>query len=304
MPMIQVVNLPSFQTEQGPLTATCAGCVKIAKCADSDDDVGCKMYRPLASSYTKLPEAVYLTLINSRMRAGEPYSTGSLTAIGNMFFRASLIQRKLENMDYPLSILTPYYLRITGVGAFLMNYRRVVLVDAYPRDRELFLVFVDQKLGRAYTVPAPRKLKFKRPVDSEYGQQIYSLDEWSSAKDEMLAADRLVDPWLIENARRAIVRKESDRMVALLGTTSNKKSPERDVEIAQIMGNLDEDLLSALVGERKADDDYPGKSDALTSEELEQQADAILAADESDDGDDEEDGDDELEQLTDLFRED
>ena len=76
------------------------------------------------------------------------------------------------------------------------------------------------------------------------------------------------------------------------------------MEIALIMGYLDEDLLSALVGERKADDDYPGKSDALTSEELEQQADAILAADESDDGDDEEEGDDELEQLTDLFRED
>lgn len=307
---IQVISLPEVTNkEKQPLTATCAGCVRIAKCADSDADVGCTRYRPLASSYARLPEAVYLTLINSRMKAGVAYPTDTLTALGNMFHRAAIIQRKLENMDYPLAVFTCYYLRITGVGAYLSNYRRVVLVDAFPRDGELFLVFIDYRLSRAFTVPAPRKMKFKRTVDSDVGQAIYSLDEWEEAKAFMIEAEQLVDPWLIENAKRAIVRRESDRMQALLGNVSNKKGADRDLELERVAGNVDEDLLTALVAERKSGDDYVGQSDALTPEELERQADDILAAgdradsDADSDEEDEEDSEaDDLKQLTDLFR--
>ena len=125
----------------------------------------------------------------------------------------------------------------------------------------------------------------------------------------MIEAEQLVDPWLIESAKRAIVRRESDRLQALLGNVSNKKGADRDLELERVAGNVDEDLLTALVAERKSGDDYVGQSDALTPEELERQADDILAAgdradSESDsDEEDEEDSEaDDLKQLTDLFR--
>jgi hypothetical protein len=94
-----------------------------------------------------------------------------------------------------------------------------------------------------------------------------------------------------------------------LGNVSNKKGADRDLELERVAGNVDEDLLTALVAERKSGDDYVGQSDALTPEELERQADDILAAgdradsDADSDEEDEEDSEaDDLKQLTDLFR--